>query len=206
MNLDALRAAGPRSRRSRCTARGGSAPGRRGSPRRGTSRRRRGRRSAGTPCARRRAARARRGSSPRTRSGPRARRRRRARPRPGRRRSEVVAIRWAMTSASVSEVKTAPSSVQALLQRHVVLDDAVDDDVDAVGGVVVRVGVLLGHAPVRGPARVPDAGGGAVRGRGHAAVAVGARASTACAARSRLPTARTDSIWPSAITEMPAES
>ena len=53
---------------------------------------------------------------------------------------------------------------QLLLELHVVLDDAVDHDVDAVGGVEVRVRVLLGDAAVRGPARVADAGRG---GRGE---------------------------------------
>ncbi len=59
---------------------------------------------------------------------------------------------------------------EARLEGDVVLDDPVDDDVDAVGGVEVRVGVLLGHAPVSRPAGVTDArprpigdGGG----RGH---------------------------------------
>ncbi len=49
---------------------------------------------------------------------------------------------------------------EALLERHVVLDDAVDDDMHAIAAVVVRVGVLLAHPPVRGPAGVADAGGG----------------------------------------------
>ncbi len=49
---------------------------------------------------------------------------------------------------------------QALLERDVVLDDPVDDDVDAVGAVGVRVRVLLGDAAVGGPAGVPDAGRG----------------------------------------------
>ena len=47
---------------------------------------------------------------------------------------------------------------QALLERHVVLDDPVDDHVHAVAAVVVRVGVLLAHPPVRRPAGVADAG------------------------------------------------
>ena len=59
---------------------------------------------------------------------------------------------------------------ELLLELHVVLDDAVDDDVHAVGGVVVRVGVLLGHAAVRGPARVADAGGGRWREHRDAAI------------------------------------
>ena len=53
---------------------------------------------------------------------------------------------------------------QAGLEGQVVLDDAVHDDVHAVGGVGVRVGVALRHAAVRGPARVADAGARGVRG------------------------------------------
>ena len=49
---------------------------------------------------------------------------------------------------------------QPLLERDVVLDDPVDHDVDPVGGVEVRVGVLLGHAAVGRPARVADPGAG----------------------------------------------
>jgi hypothetical protein len=48
--------------------------------------------------------------------------------------------------------------LQALAQRRPVLDDAVERDVDAVGGVRVRVRVGLGHAAVGGPAGVADAG------------------------------------------------
>ena len=73
-------------------------------------------------------------SSRRTRSGPRARRRRRARPRRGRRRPGGGRSRWAMTSASVSRREDArPRRCRRSLERDVVLDDAVDDDVDAVG-------------------------------------------------------------------------
>ena len=65
---------------------------------------------------------------------------------------------------------------QALAHREVVLDDAVDHDVDAVGGVEVRVGVLLVDPPVGGPARVADAGGGrAGRGGDAAGLVVDAR-------------------------------
>ena len=46
---------------------------------------------------------------------------------------------------------------ELLLELQVVLDDAVDDDVDAVVVVEVRVGVLLRDPAVRGPAGVPDA-------------------------------------------------
>ena len=96
---------------------------------------------------------------------------------------------------------------QLLLELHVVLDDPVDHDVDAVVGVEVRVGVLLGHAAVRGPAGVADAGGGGRRGDGDAA-AESASGASSTAARSalRLPTARTESSWPSDWIEMPAES
>ncbi len=47
---------------------------------------------------------------------------------------------------------------QALAQDDVVLDDAVDGDVDAAVGAVVRVGVGFGDTPMCGPARVGDAG------------------------------------------------
>jgi hypothetical protein len=52
---------------------------------------------------------------------------------------------------------------QPAAQLRVVLDDAVEDDGDLV--MVARrqrVGVLLGHAAMGGPARMADAGGGAV--------------------------------------------
>ena len=71
------------------------------------------------------------------------------------------------------------------LERDVVLDDPVDDDVHLIGGVEVRVGVLLGHPAVGGPAGVPDARLGAPLGHRHrggspsrrpAAVAAGDRA------------------------------
>src|SRR4051795_9061186 len=52
---------------------------------------------------------------------------------------------------------------EARLERHVVLDDAVDDDVDAARRVEVRVRVGLVDAAVRGPARVADAGRGRTR-------------------------------------------
>jgi len=48
-------------------------------------------------------------------------------------------------------------AAQPLAQRQVVLDDAVHDDVNAVGRVEVRVRVLLVDAAVRGPAGVTDA-------------------------------------------------
>ncbi len=76
----------------------------------------------------------------------------------------------------------------ALLERQVVLDDPVDDDVDAVARVEVRMGVGLGHATVRGPAGVADAAHRVVLGDGDrdgrpALVRIGA----AAAVRDRLP-------------------
>ena len=47
---------------------------------------------------------------------------------------------------------------QALPQRDVILDDAVEHDVYAIGRVVVGMGVLLGDPAVGRPARVSDAG------------------------------------------------
>src|SRR4029077_3890793 len=54
--------------------------------------------------------------------------------------------------------------LQALAQAGVVLDDPVEDDVDAAGAVVVGVGVLLGDAAVGSPAGVGDAGVGWAQG------------------------------------------
>ncbi len=84
---------------------------------------------------------------------------------------------------------------ELLLELHVVLDDPVDHDVDAVVGVEVRVGVLLGDAAVRGPAGVADAGrGGRGRDRDGAAESPSlGPSSTAARSALRLPTARTDS-------------
>ena len=98
-------------------------------------------------------------------------------------------------------------------QLDVVLDDAVQDDVNAAGAVRVRVGVALGRTAVRGPARVPDAGGRFLDQRRDIAV-VSCRccrcrcplASTAARSLLRLPTARTDSISPSSSSDRPAES
>ena len=59
--------------------------------------------------------------------------------------------------------------LEAPAQLGVVLDDPVEDDVDPVGAVAVRVGVLLGDATVRRPARVGDTGGGRRGGDGDAA-------------------------------------
>jgi hypothetical protein len=66
-----------------------------------------------------------------------------------------------------------PVGEELVLELHEVLHDPVDDDVDAVVLVEVRVGVVLAHAAVRGPARVADAGGGGRRGDGDAAAEVG---------------------------------
>ena len=149
---------------------------------------------------------ARRGSSPRTRSGPRAARRPRGPRRRGRPRSSS-AIRWAITSASVSEVNVLPCCQQALLQRHVVLDDPVDDHVDAVVAVVVGMGVGLAHTAVRGPAGVADAGRCRALGeRDRAATGGRCRPSSFACSALRLPTARTASMRSSAMTEIPAES
>ena len=46
--------------------------------------------------------------------------------------------------------------LEVLAQLGVVLDDAVEDDVDLVVAVAVGMRVLLGDPAVRGPARVGD--------------------------------------------------
>ena len=79
---------------------------------------------------------------------------------------------------------------QPLAQLGPVLDDPVQHDVDPAGGVVVGVRVLLGHAPVRGPARVADAGGR----RAGCPLRVAPRRPRA---RRGCPTACTESIAPS---------
>ena len=48
-----------------------------------------------------------------------------------------------------------------------VLDDAVEDDVDLVVAVAVGMGVLLGDPAVGGPARVPEADRRRLRGNRH---------------------------------------
>ena len=72
---------------------------------------------------------------------------------------EFASMRWAMISVSVSETNLWPLAMSALLEREVVLDDAVVDDDEGAGAVAVRVGVLLGGAAVGGPAGVADAEG-----------------------------------------------
>ena len=105
-------------------------------------------------------------------------------------------------------VKTRARGEELLLELHVVLDDPVDHDVDAVLGVVVRVRVLLGHAPVRGPARVADAGRGRRREHGDAAAASSAsRCATAAFSCDEVADGADASRGrPSAWIEIPAES
>ncbi len=64
-----------------------------------------------------------------------------------------------MTSVSVSVVNLWPSSISLLLERKIVLDDAVVHDDDSSGAVAMRVSVFFRGAAVRGPARVADAVG-----------------------------------------------
>ena len=65
-------------------------------------------------------------------------------------------MRWATTSVSVSVAKTTPVRLQLVLQLAEILDDAVVDERQPVGGV--RVGVGLGRRAMRRPARMADAG------------------------------------------------
>ena len=62
--------------------------------------------------------------------------------------------------------------LEALAQLRVVLDDPVENDVDAIGAVAVGVGVLLGHPAVRRPAGVGDSGGRGLGGDGDPATAL----------------------------------
>ncbi len=50
-----------------------------------------------------------------------------------------------------------PLQLQLLLQAEIILDDAVVHDDDVARAIAVRMRVLFGRAPVRGPARVTDA-------------------------------------------------
>ena len=101
---------------------------------------------------------------------------------------------------------------QPALERDVVLDDPVDDDVDPVGGVEVGVGVLLGDPAVGRPARVADAGprlrplGDRDRAATAAASCRPPQAAIAPRSALRLPTARTASIRSPSSTEIPALS
>ena len=89
------------------------------------------------------------------------------RERPARRALEAAARRAAGLQFLLHQVRDdlgvglrdelVPLALQLVLQLEVVLDDAVVHDHDAAGAVAVRVGVLLGRAAVRGPARVADA-------------------------------------------------
>ncbi len=63
--------------------------------------------------------------------------------------------------------EVAALALEALLERHVVLDDPIDHHVHAVTAVVVGVRVLFAHPPMGGPARVADADGGGRRGDCH---------------------------------------
>ena len=80
-----------------------------------------------------------------------------SRPRRGAAVFSSCSTRWATISVSVSVTNVWPWRCQLALQLEVVLDDAVVDDDDAAGAVAVGMGVLLGRAAVRGPARVADA-------------------------------------------------
>ena len=112
-----------------------------------------------------------------------------------------------MTSASVSEVNDGAVGDELLLELHVVLDDPVDDDVDAVVGVEVRVGVGLGDAAVGRPARVADAGGRRARRRARPTPPSPARRALDRAAERVEVADRADGVEaPSPRIEMPAES
>jgi hypothetical protein len=73
--------------------------------------------------------------------------------------ANAFAIRCATVSVSVCEDELHAVGGELGPQLVGVLDDAVVDDGDALRGVDLRVGVLDGGLAVRGPARVPDAGG-----------------------------------------------
>ena len=84
----------------------------------------------------------------------------------------------------------------SLAQLGVVLDDPVEDDVDVVGAVAVRVGVLLGDAAVRGPAGVGEADRRLAPRRPRRRRRCSSASATASRRLARLPTARTVSMWP----------
>ena len=69
--------------------------------------------------------------------------------------------RWATTSVSVSEPNFAPLLLQLLAQLAEILDDAVVDDREAVGGVRMRV--AFGRPAVGRPAGMADADGAGER-------------------------------------------
>ena len=74
-----------------------------------------------------------------------------------------------------------PLGLQLAPQLRVVLDDPVEDDVDLVLAVAVRMGVLLGDPAVRGPAGVAEPDRRRGRGDRDAAGAVRGVSSTAVA-------------------------
>ncbi len=56
---------------------------------------------------------------------------------------------------------------QLILQRLVIFDDAIVDEGNFAGGVEMRVGILVVHLSVRGPARVADSVAAGGRTLGH---------------------------------------
>ena len=76
-------------------------------------------------------------------------------------RLQVLSIRWASTSVSVSVVNLCPSASSALFSTQVVLDDAVVHQRDGARAVGMRVGVDVVGLAVGRPAGVGDAGGAA---------------------------------------------
>ena len=59
-----------------------------------------------------------------------------------------------MTSVSVSVVNVMPFVDEPLLQRDVILDDAVVSNDDSAFAVAVRMGVFFGRPAVSGPTRM----------------------------------------------------
>ena len=70
---------------------------------------------------------------------------------------KCASTRCAITSVSVSVLNYVAFGLEALLQRQVVLDDPVVHHHHVARAIAVRVGVLLGGPPMRGPAGMPDA-------------------------------------------------
>ena len=62
-----------------------------------------------------------------------------------------------MTSVSVSVTNLWPSILKLLLERQIILDDAVVHHHDVALAIAMRMRVLFGGTAVRGPARVADA-------------------------------------------------
>ena len=90
--------------------------------------------------------------------------------------SRCCAIRCATTSASVSEVNSAPSAASRSRSSVQFSTIPLSTMCTRLDGVPVRVGVRLGHAAVGGPARVADAG----RSRAGAPLPSAATASRSC--------------------------